>query len=208
MPFKRLRDFFAQRAYREINVYKIEEFELDPPEVKKNQTRVKTFHENFEAGAALAIKVEASNPFDLSTKGRCQAKNYKSMFGPLGKIASSVKSRNQKVKRYVKQDVKTHKLKFAERPEISSSLKQIQAMPQERRNILKFQKKKPTVSNNEMILACYGPIIEGAVERLVLNKQEGTLFVWYGSVSRHRKARNVYLIRRLGMDVKPEWRWL
>ena len=63
------------------------------------------------------------------------------------------------------------------------------------------------VSDNEMLLACYGPIVEGAVDRLVLNKQQGTLFVWYSSSSRQRKARNVYLIRRLGMNSKPEWRW-
>ena len=208
MPLKKVRDFLARRAYREINIYQIEDFNLDKPEVIKQQTRVKTFHENFEAGTLMALKAEASNPFDLSPQNKCQAKGYKSLFGELGKIASSVKSKNQKIKRYVKQDVNTHKAKLMAKPEIDSPMKQVQAMPQERPNILKFQKKKPAVSNNEMILACYGPIVEGAVERLVLNKKEGTLFVWYSAGSRQRKARNVYLIRRLGRDVKPEWRWL
>lgn len=204
MSLKRVRDFLSRRAYREIDVYKIEDFNLDKPEVIKNPTRVKTIHENFE------IKAESSKPFDsiLSKKIECSAKGYKILFGELGTLATSVKSRNHKIKRYVKQDVKTHKVKLVGKPEIYSPLKQVQALPQERRNILKLQKKKPSVAKNEMILACYGPIVEGAVERLVLNKQEGTLFVWYSSGSRHRTARNVYLIRRLGMDVKPEWRWL
>lgn len=87
-------------------------------------------------------------------------------------------------------------------------LKQIQALPQERQNVIKLQRKKPDVASNEIILACYGPIVEGAVEKIVLNKQNGTLLVWYKKGSRQFKARFVYLIRRLGMGSKPEWRWI
>ncbi len=195
MPFGKFRDFFARHVHKEINVYKIDDFNLDRPEIIKNKTRVKVEHAN------LKIETTASNPFDLKGhKFECKALKYKLFSSP-------AKSYNQKIKRYVKQDVKTHKAKLVQSPKISFPLKQIQNLPQERRNILKLQKTKPKVADNEMILACYGPIVEGAVERLVLNKQQGTLFVWYSSSSRQRKARNVYLIRRLGMNAKPEWRW-
>ena len=84
----------------------------------------------------------------------------------------------------------------------------LSALGQERANILKLQKKRPSIAKNEMILAWYSPIVDGAVERLVLDKQRGTLLVWYNPNSRQFKARGVYLIRRLGMSEKPEWRWI
>ena len=195
MPFGKILDFFARYSHKEINIYRIEDFNLDPPEITKIKKRVKTEHAN------LKIKIDVSKPYDFEErKMACSAQKYKLFSEP-------VKAKNVKIKKYFKQDIKTHKIKLFERPKIYSPLKQVQAMPQERRNILKLQKNKIKVSDNEMLLACYGPIVEGAVDRLVLNKQQGTLFVWYSSSSRQRKARNVYLIRRLGMNSKPEWRW-
>ena len=204
MPFpfkglKNVRDFLARSVHKEINIYKIENLSMEPPEVIKNQTRLKTEHAN------LKIDVNAAkflySPDEKEKKFVCTAKRYKLLTEP-------VAARNQKIKRYFKQDVKTHKVKLVQAPKIHRPLKQVQNLPQERRNILKLQKKKPSVANNEIILACYGPIIEGAVDRIILNKNEGTLFVWYSSSSRQRKAKNVYLIRRLGLDSKPEWRWM
>lgn len=194
MPLGSVRKFLARRTLRNINIYRIDDFKLEPPEIVKNKTRVPTSHAN------LKIKAVAGKPFDLERKTECSAKRYKLFSEP-------VKSKNQKIKRYVKQDIKAHKIKIFERPKIYSPLKEIQGMPQERVNILKRQKKKIQVANNEMVIACYGPIVEGAVDRLILNKQQGTLLVWYSASSRQRKARNVYLIRRLGMNSKPEWRW-
>ena len=86
-------------------------------------------------------------------------------------------------------------------------LKQLQALPQERENVLKYMKKRPETLRNEVILACYGPIVEGGVLKLALNKQRGTLLVWYKAGSRQLKAKYAYLIRRLGLGGKPEWRW-
>ena len=202
MPFpfkglKNVRDFLARSVHKEINIYKIENFFLEPPEVIRNKTRLKTEHANLKIDVNTE-KFLYNNP--EGKKFECTAKRYKLLIAP-------VAARNQKIKRYFKQDVKTHKIKLVQAPKIHRPLKQVQNLPQERRNILKLQKKKPSVANNEIILACYGPIIEGAVDRIVLNKNEGTLFVWYSSSSRQRKPKNVYLIRRLGMDSKPEWRW-
>ncbi|MBQ7197397.1 MAG: hypothetical protein IJS40_08315 [Synergistaceae bacterium] len=195
MPLSGIRDFIARHAIRDVTVYRIDDFNVEPPEVVKTKTRVPTKR------LYPQIKISVGNPFDLDKKIPCSAKRYKL-------LTEQVKSRNQKIKRYVKQDIKTHKITLGKKIKTSSPLKQVQAMPQERGNTLKILKKKPTVANNEMILACYGPIVEGAVEKLVLNKQRGTLLIWYNPGSRHNKAKNVYLIRRLGMGSKPEWRWL
>jgi hypothetical protein len=60
----------------------------------------------------------------------------------------------------------------------------------------------------EMILAWFGPIIEEAVVRLTLNKQYGTLLIWYNPTSRHFEPKGVYLCRRLGVHETFEWRWM
>ena len=194
-----VRDFLARHAVRDIKVYRVDDFSIEPPEILKLKSRVETFNDIPE------IKISTSRPFDASKEIECKAKRVNLSNSP-------VPSHNVKIKRYVKQNIKIHKLKFNEKIKTSSSsklkLREVRAMPQERQNILKSIKKRPPVANNEMILACYGPIIEGAVERLVLNKERGTLLVWYNSGSRQMKARYVYLIRRLGMGSKPEWRWL
>ena len=198
MALEGMRDFIARHVIRDIKVYKIDDFRLDKPEVVKIKSRAETFR------VLPEINLSASNPFnfeEISKKIKCSAKRIKLLNEP-------VKSRNQKIKRYVKQDVKVHTFSFNKKIRTFSQLKQIQALPQERKNMLKFQKKRPNIANNEVLLAWYGPIVEGAVEKLVLNKQRGTLLIWYKPGSRQFKARSVYLIRRLGMGSKPEWRWL
>ena len=197
MAFEGMRDFIARHFTRDVKVYRIDDFRMERPEAVKIKKRVEVFHTFPE------IKLSASNPFDfekIAKKITCTAKRFKLLNSP-------VKSRNIKIKRYVKQDVKTHTFSFNKKIKTFSPLKQIQALPQERKNMLKFQKKRPNIANNEMLLAWYGPIVEGAVEKLVLNKQRGTLLIWYNPGSRQFKARGVYLIRRLGLGSKPEWRW-
>ena len=58
------------------------------------------------------------------------------------------------------------------------------------------------------VLAWYGPLIEGAVVKLALNRQRGTLFIWYNPRSRHFKPAGLFLARRLGAGAKPEWLWV
>ena len=195
MPLGGVRDFIARRVVGDVKVYRIDDFNMDPPEIIKLHEHVETF------SMRPKIKIEVSKPFDFEKKIECVARRVKFLREP-------VSSRNIKIKYFVKQDVKTQKLSFNKKIKTYSQLKQIQALPQERQNVIKLQRKKPDVASNEIILACYGPIVEGAVEKIVLNKQNGTLLVWYKKGSRQFKARFVYLIRRLGMGSKPEWRWI
>lgn len=195
MPLNGVRDFIARHVVGDLKVYRIDDFNMEQPEIVRPQKRVETY------SMRPKIKIEVSKPFDFEKKIECAAKRVKFLREP-------VSSRNIKIKYFIKQDIKTHKLSFNKKIKTYSQLKEIQALPQERSNVLKLLKRKPNVANNEIILACYGPIVEGAVEKLVLNKQRGTLLIWYKKGSRQFKARYVYLIRRLGMGSKPEWRWV
>ena len=154
---------------------------------------------------SLKPKIECgvSRPFEFSEiteKRKAKAVNVK-LAGKMPRY------HNHHIKHFVKEDVKTHTLQFTKKPKTWSLLKQIQALPQERVNVLKYLKKRPEALRNEVILACYGPIVEGGVLKLALNKQRGTLLVWYKAGSRQLKAKYAYLIRRLGLGGKPEWRW-
>jgi hypothetical protein len=108
----------------------------------------------------------------------------------------------------VKQEIKAGSHEVKSRIRVHDALKQIRDMPLELSDMLKYQTVKPKLLNNEMLLAWYGPIVEGAVIKLIWNKQRGTLLVWYNPQSRQYKAKGVYLIRRLGLGEKPEWRWM
>ena len=193
-----IRDFIARHVTKRVKVYKIDNFDVDFPEIKKLKKSVKVTHYKPE------IKISVSKPFDFDKEIKCAAKNYKLQLSK----EKAVKARKYKVKKYVKQDIKIQKFSLGKKIKTWKPLKQIQALPQERVNLLKFQKKRPNVANNEMILAWYWPIVDKSVIKLVLNKQRGTLLIWYSSSSRQNKARGVYLIRRLGFGEKPEWRWV
>ena len=85
--------------------------------------------------------------------------------------------------------------------------KQMAVLPQERTNRLQWQLVRPK-KENEVILAWFGPIIEDAVAKLTLNKQQGTLLIWYNPQSRHFDAKGLYLCRRMGLKENLEWRWV
>ena len=113
-----------------------------------------------------------------------------------------------RVKQFTKSDIKTHGLKKRKKINIWKATKKMQAVPIELQNKLKFLKNRPPVAKNEAILAWYWPIVDNAVIKLALNKQRGTLLVWYNPSSRHAKPKGLYLIRKLGLGEKPEWRWM
>ena len=113
-----------------------------------------------------------------------------------------------KVKQLTKYDIKIHGLPKRRKLNIWKATKKMQAMPIELANKLKFNRNRIAVAKNEAVLAWYWPIVDKAVIKLALNKQRGTLLVWYNPDSRHAKTRGLYLIRKLGLGEKPEWRWV
>ena len=192
-----LRDFLARHITRSVDVYRIDDFSIEPPNVTSIMKRVDTVKVKPE------IVCNVSRPYYFAAaaeKMKVSAMNVKLA----GKTAQS---HNYRIKRFVKEDVKVHRLQLGKKPKTWTLLKQVQALPQERVNILKYMKKRPETLRGEAVLACYGPIVEGGVLKLALNKQRGTLLVWYKAGSRQLKAKYAYLIRRLGLGGKPEWRW-
>ena len=117
-----------------------------------------------------------------------------------------VRVRGSRIARYVPQEIAVGRMSPLSVC-VLSDLKRAFRLPQERENRLQWQRSRPRAPG-EMILAWYGPIVEGAVAKLALNKQRGTLLIWYNPQSRHFNPRGLYLYRRLGKDEKPEWRWV
>ncbi len=192
-----LRDFLARHISRHVNVYRVDDFSVEPPEIVRMIKRVDVERMKPE------ISCTVSKPFDLhEMTERLKAKAVNVKF-----TGKNAEAKSYRIKRYVKEDVKTHRHKLAGRPQIKTVLKQSQSLPVELPNIIRSMKKRPESLKGEAVLACYGPIVEGSVLKLALNKQRGTLLVWYKPGSRQLKAKYVYLIRRLGLGGKPEWRW-
>ncbi len=192
-----LRDFLARHISRHIDAYRIDDFSIEPPETVHMSKRVETVRIKPE------ISCKVSRPYDIpamTVKMKSRAVNV-SLAG------KTVAANSYRIKRYVKEDVKTQRLKITKKPPVHNMLKQAQAVPVELPNILRNIKTRPASLKGEAVLACYGPIVEGSVLKLALNKQRGTLLVWYKPGSRQLKAKYAYLIRRLGLGGKPEWRW-
>ena len=189
-----IRSYFARHIRKHIDVYRIDDFALEAPEIHKlehevNVTRIEP---------AMTVNVIS---WTSSVKMKCKAS---------GRILQErrVNAKSYLVKRYVKQNVKAYSHDVKSKLKTYDAMKLIRDMPLELSDMLKYQSVKPKLLNNEMLLAWYGPIVEGAVIKLVWNKQRGTLLVWYNPQSRQYKAKGVYLIRRLGFGAKPEWRWM
>lgn len=179
---------------KHIDVYRIDDFRLEAPgihtlEHEVNVTRIEP---------AMTVNVKS---WTLSLKMRSKASCRKFQ-------ERKVTAKSYLVKRYVKQNVKAYSHDTKAKIKTYDAMKLIRDMPLELSDMLKYQSVKPKLLPNEILLAWYGPIVEGAVIKLIWNKQRGTLLVWYNPQSRQYKAKGVYLIRRLGLGEKPEWRWM
>ena len=120
--------------------------------------------------------------------------------------AQMVSVSEAKIKRYATGELalnKFSKLKTKAR----SGMKQVSVLPQERANRLQWQLVRPR-KEGEIILAWFGPIVEDAVAKLTLNKQRGTLLIWYNPQSRRFDAKGLYLYRHMGLKENLEWRWM
>ena len=189
-----IRSYFARHVRKHIDVYRIDDFALEAPEIHTLEHQVNVTH----IEPSMTVNVIS---WTSSVKMKCKAS---------GRILQErrVNAKSYLVKRYVKQNVKAYSHDVKSKLKTYDAMKLIRDMPLELSDMLKYQSVKPKLLNNEMLLAWYGPIVEGAVIKLVWNKQRGTLLVWYNPQSRQFKAKGVYLIRRLGFGAKPEWRWM
>lgn len=102
-------------------------------------------------------------------------------------------------------NVKKIKLKFAARPQ--KWTKEFLSLPQERHNRLKFlAEKNRKNAPGELNLAYFYPIIEDNIVKLVLNKQDGTLFIWYNPNARSFVPKGLYMVKHMG-EKEIGWKW-
>ena len=120
--------------------------------------------------------------------------------------AQLVKVRGARIARYAPEEIKTRKIRKLT-IKVREGVKRVTLLPQERANRLRWQVMRPR-RDGEMILAWFGPIVEDAIVKLTLNKQRGTLLIWYNPQSRRFDAKGLYMYRRLGGRENLEWRWL
>lgn len=193
-----LKEYISRKAIHlttSIEVHTLDEsFMTEKPEVH-------TFRKSVEVHALKPELKTRTRTADLKARLTCKIQGVN-----FSKKVPEIKG--FRVKRYTMQDINIHGMPKRRKISIWKGTKKAQGMAIELENKLKTARNKPVVSKNEVVLAWYWPIVDGAVLKLALNKQRGTLLVWYDPRSRKYKARGVYLIRRLGLGEKPEWRWV
>ena len=191
--FTSAREFLARKLTGHVPVHTLDEAfitELVPVRTVRRSVETHTFR------SELTVNVRT---IELGAKRKCRVDGFKL-------TGKTVGTNGFRPKHYTKYDVKIPGLSKHRKINIWSGLKKIQSLPVELENKLRFLKDKPAISKNEAILAYYSPIVDSAVIKLALDKRRGTLLVWYNPGSRQYKARTVFLIRRLGLGEKPEWR--
>ena len=188
------RKFVAAKVAGHVDVHTVDAFVTDLVPVHGLRKKVDTY----TITPNTSVNVYS---VDFPEQRRCKVDGFK-----FTQKAPGVKG--FRVKPLTKHDVKLHTVSLRRKINLFKGVKKVQSLPIELENKLKFQNNKPAVSRNEVILAWYWPIVDNAVIKLALDKQRGTLLVWYNPSSRHGRAKGLYLIRRLGFGEKPEWRWV
>ena len=191
---KSLRGYLAGKLMGRIEVHTTDAFitELLPTHTVRKSVETYTLKPD------IAVNVRS---IDVTPKITCRVNSFSTEI-PAPKVTGF------KFRLLTKHDIKTHGMPKRRKINIWKATKKMQAMPIELENKIKFLKDRPAFAKNELLLAWYWPIVDSAVIKLALNKQRGTLWVWYNPDSRHAKPKGLYLIRRLGLGEKPEWRWV
>ena len=194
MAFEEIREYFSRHVLGRVKIKRLC--------LRIHRPLISTLRHNIET-YPLRTKLQINSPEILAMQGSLNCSSQGFRFA-----AQLVSVKGDKIRRYIAQEIKVKKFKLINNIKPENALKKIINYPQERTNRLKWQRKRPALSQGEMVLAYYGPIVEGAAIKFILNKQRVTLLVWYNTNSRKFDARGVFLCKKLGANSKPEWRWL
>ncbi len=195
MAFEQVKNFVSRHVSRRIDV-RFHDVQISSfPEIKTKREKISVYP------LKAKTQVQTIKPLDFKTELECKVQGFKFEQGLL-------KVRGGFIKLFTKYDFKIRKVEKIKPVRPKNSLRQIITIPQERMNRIKWQKLRPRVAPGEMVIAWYGPIVESAVLKLVLNKQAGTLLIWYDSRSRKFSTRGLFLCRKLESGSRPEWRWV
>ncbi len=195
MNIGQVKKFLSRSVFKRVDVKNLSSEISEAPKIFKLRSRVQTY--KFEGN----ITADVIKPIEILNELKCKTEGFKFSHGLLHVNGGFIK-------RYNKYDIKINAAPKLKMSQPKNALKQIIMMPQERMNRIKWQKMRPKLAPGEMVIAWYGPIVESAVLKLVLNKQPGTLLIWYDSRSRKFSTRGLFLCRRLDSGSRPEWRWV
>lgn len=190
-----IKEYFSRHFLGKIGVHSLSA-DIEPPCVNSPRKTVETH--------PLRTAMNVMVPAMLSFHGGIRCSN-----GGFRMTEMLVSVHGERMRNRTSGDVKSrpvplmkHRLKTRE------AVKRMMVLPQERINRLKWQRARPKLAPGEMVLAWYGPLIEGATVKMALNRHRGTLLVWYNPQSRHFKSGGIFMCQRLGVKEKPQWRWM
>jgi hypothetical protein len=119
-----------------------------------------------------------------------------------------IKVLGDRIKSYASGEIKAKKIPLKTVVKLRKWQKKFALLPQERRNRLTFiPKSERIIYENEFNLAYFQPIIHDNVIKLVLNKQNGSLFIWYNAIGKCFETKGLYMYKRLG-EKDIDWRWV
>ena len=89
---------------------------------------------------------------------------------------------------------------------IRNGMRLMRVLPQERVNRSSYVTRRP-LSGKRIFLAYYSPVIRDAILKTALNRQKGTLLIWYNLESRAQTPYGTYLMKKIGGGGGFEWEW-
>lgn len=89
---------------------------------------------------------------------------------------------------------------------IRNGMRLMRVLPQERMNRSSYVARRP-LSGKRIFLAFYSPVIYEAILKTALNRQKGTLLIWYNLESRAQTPYGTYLMKKIGGGGGFEWEW-
>lgn len=188
---KNFRDYFSRYFLGRVKVHRISH-DVPPPQVFSFKRLLETHP------VRMNMKVTGSSLFAPSSPARSvRTFRFSEQF---------MKVKGARLTRYAPDGIRVESIRLL-KATVREDRKRAEVLPQERMNRLQWQTSRPH-NAGEMILGWFGPIVEEAIVKLTLNKQQGTLLIWYNPQSRRYNARGLYLYRRLGVNENLEWRWV
>lgn len=89
---------------------------------------------------------------------------------------------------------------------VRNGMRIMRVLPQERVNRSSYVTRRP-LSGKRIFLAFYSPVIYEAILKTALNRQKGTLLIWYNLESRAQTPYGTFLMKKLGEGGGFEWEW-
>jgi len=108
-------------------------------------------------------------------------------------------------------NVKPKKAKLRGLVSVNSNISLCNAFPQERVNKIAYTRRTDFFEKGTIPIAVFCPIIKNKALKLILNKKEGVILVWYSRARGSDEPYYLFLCRKLGQQASGEsivWTWV